>query len=531
MSDQRPRGNDRFERLSQALGTSVTAAPRRPHGRISVPRRWLAFAIVGSLAILLVALILAQLEAGRVERWTGAAAPIVTSGQTLAGCPPARAPEDGAPGWLRVDDALRVPTGDRVFVEVGERDGTLVDTGLRSGRLRLLAIGPGAQRSPREWVVVREGAVEGLAYGPPADCASVDPVSVLEAIDAQVLDVRRLTPPTLGPTTILTRDAMRAELANRFEAADVIAAQARETLVLHALGLLPIEADARGVELEMLGDRVLGFYDDRTDRMVIVADEPGSPLVRTTYAHEYTHALQDRTFDLSSLDLGVDFATLRDDATMARLALVEGDASWTTYAWAPRYLTDEELRGLGDDPRPGVAGFPPFLVAAGRAPYQDGRTFVEALVDRGGLQALDAAYRDPPTTTEQVLHPEKYLAHEPSVAITPASADPGPGGATTTLSMGEANIRAFLAATGLGPAEAAAAAAGWGGDELTVSTSVTTGDVAAAWRFIMDTPSERDELLAALRRSGEAMTALTVQVTPEGDRGLTMTALPRPAPD
>ena len=49
-----------------------------------------------------------------------------------------------------------------------------------------------------------------------------------------------------------------------------------------------------------------------------------------------------------------------------------------------------------------------------------GRKFVEALYQRGGWAAVNKAYEDLPASTEQILHPEKYLAGEKPIEVAAA---------------------------------------------------------------------------------------------------------------
>ena len=108
-----------------------------------------------------------------------------------------------------------------------------------------------------------------------------------------------------------------------------------------ALLLMPEDASLTDLELEMLTSQVAGLYDDRTKKMYVVSDtgEIG-PLEEITYAHEYTHALQDQTFGLRSLQ---GEATDQGDRALARTALIEGDATLLMTLWAQRNLTPAQL--------------------------------------------------------------------------------------------------------------------------------------------------------------------------------------------
>ena len=97
-----------------------------------------------------------------------------------------------------------------------------------------------------------------------------------------------------------------------------------ETL-LKALALMPQGDSLRDLYVEMLTSQVAGLYDDTTKSMYVISDtgEIG-PLEEITYAHEYTHALQDQAFGLSKLHGD---ATDQGDRALARTTLIEGDAT------------------------------------------------------------------------------------------------------------------------------------------------------------------------------------------------------------
>ncbi len=101
-------------------------------------------------------------------------------------------------------------------------------------------------------------------------------------------------------------------------------------------------------------------------------------------------------------------------------------------------------------------------------PYTNGLDFVTTIKKRGGWEAVDAAYRKPPESTEQVMHPEKYLAGEaPAPVQTPDLARiAGPGWETTFENvMGEFDVVEMLQA-GIPASRARRAAAGWGGGAI-----------------------------------------------------------------
>ena len=70
------------------------------------------------------------------------------------------------------------------------------------------------------------------------------------------------------------------------------------------LGLLPPDASLEDLYVELLGSQVAGSTAPTTRQLYVVSQSGAlGPTEKTTFAHEYTHALQDQNFDLESLDI------------------------------------------------------------------------------------------------------------------------------------------------------------------------------------------------------------------------------------
>jgi len=111
---------------------------------------------------------------------------------------------------------------------------------------------------------------------------------------------------------------------------------------------------------------------------------------------------------------------------------------------------------------------------------------------------VDAAYRQPPTSTEQVIHIEKYLGREAPMRIAPEALadDMGNGWRNVeSTTIGEAMVGIWLRQLGVGLADATTAANGWGGDRLTVAEG-PANQWAMAWQIAWDTPDDADEFVA-----------------------------------
>lgn len=276
-----------------------------------------------------------------------------------------------------------------------------------------------------------------------------------------------------------------------------------------ALGLLPADIDLQSVYLNLLNSQVAGFYDPETETMNViptVGDDVGTALSFTEqiiYVHEFTHALQDQHFHLANLQTP-EVEAIPDQA-LAVTSLIEGDATATMTLFTQNVTMSNPLAALGiliEGVQAGNLslpdGIPPILVDELLFPYDEGVDFILALYQSGGWDAINAAFGQPPTTSEQILHPEKYLAGEGAQAVTLADASAALGAGWSDVwesPLGEYYLRAHLK-TELGSDQAAAAAAGWGGDDFRIYSD---GAQQLAWalRLSWDTPADQSEFAAA----------------------------------
>ena len=229
--------------------------------------------------------------------------------------------------------------------------------------------------------------------------------------------------------------------------------------VLKLLGLLEPGVDLRDVSATVFGQGVAGYYDPRTKRLRIVqgAQTTNPFLEEITLAHELTHALEDQRFGLDLED-----SSGSDDAELAELALVEGSATAVMLTYGERHFSAEQTLGglfasLGQD----TGDLPPFVEAQLLFPYLTGQRFVERLYATGddSWSVVNTAERfRPPASTEQVMHPDKYLAVEqPDRVRLDVGGELGEGWRRTASgTWGEWATGELLANSG--PAE------GWGGD-------------------------------------------------------------------
>lgn len=343
------------------------------------------------------------------------------------------------------------------------------------------------------------------AGGPsPGSTLASDPLEVYRAIAADIVGIRGLAAPERADPQVIDAAELRKNLEAEFDESNPGAQIRIAERIYTALGLLPEGASLRDILLDLQGSQVIGYYDPKVDELFIVS-RSGSlgPTERLTYAHEFTHELQDRTFDLESL--GLEGATDEGDRSLAVLGLVEGDAVSVQASWMTANLTPTELAQVaaeaGDPEMLAVlARTPPILLETTLFPYQAGASFVATLLARGGYAAVNDAYENLPTSTEQVIHPERYLAGEAPVDVTvpPDLARRfGDGWVVDAQdTLGELQLRVWLREGGLVGDVARLAAEGWGGDRLALLAAPGgAGDIVVIvteWDTAADAAEFRD---------------------------------------
>jgi hypothetical protein len=262
------------------------------------------------------------------------------------------------------------------------------------------------------------------------------------------------------PRVVSRADARRAGVAELDRLYPEPRRRADEEL-LALLGLVKPGTDLREVEASLFEGQVLGYYDTRKARLTLVRGAAPDPVTaEMALAHELTHALEDDRFGLQEP------AGSRFDADTAYTALVEGTATALMVEYERRHVPPGEALGsaLGALGASGGVSLPPYLRRTFEFPYIAGKAFVERLHrTAGGWKLVNYALRArPPASTEQVLHPEKYLAAERPRRVSLNVELPDGWRRVARGTIGELDTRELLRVAG-DPGGAAAAAEGWGG--------------------------------------------------------------------
>jgi hypothetical protein len=322
-------------------------------------------------------------------------------------------------------------------------------------------------------------------------------------------------------------ERLTAEVLEEYDEGD---AEADER-ILSALGAVPPGLDLIEVQTDLLTSQVAGFYDPDTGELVVrgdASDDGLDPAAQSTLAHELEHALADQAFDLP-VDVTEDVTD--SDAALAALSVVEGDATLTQQHFTVVGMTVAEQLGLNTDPdalaaQRQLADIPHYLAQSLQFPYLAGLRFACARYLDGGWEAVDAVYDALPTTSAEILDPQRY-----GTAAVDAR-DPGQLGGDwqrrRTTTLGAADLLWLFEAPGDDTAQALderrERALAWTGGELALwvdgeatalgvaLTQEADGplcDAVASWYErafpdATDAPTRRDERMI---REGPAQTA------------------------
>ncbi len=266
------------------------------------------------------------------------------------------------------------------------------------------------------------------------------------------------------------------------------------------LGLLPDSLDLRALMEEVLTQQIAGYYDPDSTMLYGRAGATG-PVMRLTIAHELVHALQDQYLPLDSI--------LKDrssaDRSAAAQAILEGQANYASIVMlqgaevAARPDFWEEARKTGDGMLAGgELGKVPAVIREGLLfPYLDGGEFMRWWNTSRFKDTLPYGPRMP-TSTEQILHPERYGAGDVPIRI--AFTDTVPGAYEDVL--GEFDIRMLMQELTGKQVTRSVLPLGWGGDRFRLDES--DGKAGLVWISVWDQPRHRDWFLA---QAGDALRA------------------------
>jgi hypothetical protein len=339
----------------------------------------------------------------------------------------------------------------------------------------------------------------------------------IDEIVREVSVARQLSPTRPVAVERLDPKRFKAKLAHGPSARDDEEGLTADAAFLLGFDFLP-EPDKRAQVAsteDVLKEQVAGFYDHSLDRIfvpsVTLRTEDDLLEQRGVLAHEIQHALQAQCLPAFKKDSSHETS----DEWLAHLALLEGDAmvamgsALGAEAGAPVGRTLRRIvEATKRVPLATVTRGEEHASNLDRAldvtrqrllfPYREGMLFVSDVYRAGGFPLVDKIYSAPPTSTAQILHPQKYLGNEQPRRI--ADPKPPPGYSKAVVdTLGELDTKILLSRC-LDATVAETAASGWAGSRFGVFVGPDR-HLAVAWVSAWDTEQDARELEAALRQS------------------------------
>jgi hypothetical protein len=295
-------------------------------------------------------------------------------------------------------------------------------------------------------------------------------LSEMRSIEAEVSQLRGFQPLDPVERRLVTTDQLRTYVLDEF-LADYTAQDAQtDADMLFMLGLLPEVLDLRQLYTDLYSEQIAGYYDTENDEMVVVCESGFSGVERLTYAHEFVHTLQDQHF---GFETGLEYSDTACEGNSQRCAATraffEGGAALLQEQWLRMFAQPEDLEDLAfffsSFTMPVYESAPHYIQADFTFPYLEGLFFVRSLYLKDGWATVDDAFLNPPQSTEQILHPERYPWDDVVALRFPGLSSLSEHGWEITYQdvLGEWTLRKMLEVF-LPENEASVAAEGWGGD-------------------------------------------------------------------
>ena len=206
-----------------------------------------------------------------------------------------------------------------------------------------------------------------------------------------------------------------------------------EEVTLRRLGFIGDKVDLKQSLLDVMNEQAAAFYDTRKKRLFLMesaGDHGGEQMQSTVLVHELSHALADQQHSLYRF---IQQSGGSDDSHMARMAVLEGQATWLMSEYmalqnGSSLLGRPELVAMmarasasSSSEFPALDAAPLYLQETFLFPYSQGMLFQSKVIEKLGQAGYSEVFRRPPTTTQQILHPEIYLSgrQPPSLALPP----------------------------------------------------------------------------------------------------------------
>ena len=226
------------------------------------------------------------------------------------------------------------------------------------------------------------------------------------------------------PCDFISKEQINQFLKKRVSETETPEELRAESLTLKKFGFIPQDFDLAKNEVDLLTEQAAAFYDYNRKKLFIT-DSTDAESQAPVLAHELSHALADQNYNLGRF---IKEGRKSDDGSTARLAVMEGQATWMMSEYLARQsghslresatlaaMMDNLAEGDENDKNKGNGEFPVYdqeplyLQLTLIFPYTKGMGFQQAVLQRDPQQGFGEVFLHPPASTQQILHPEKYF--------------------------------------------------------------------------------------------------------------------------
>jgi len=308
------------------------------------------------------------------------------------------------------------------------------------------------------------------------------------------------------------------------------------------LGLIEPDLDLLATTMDLLHSQVGGYYDPRTGSFYMIDTFGQGALADIILAHELTHALDDQYYDLQAM-----FADAKNaDHEFAIRSVIEGSGTSLMNLYAVRGALEGwmNLEGLLDmnmleEQAEALEFAPAYLVMTLMLPYLEGNklltrksNLLEASIAQPDFDDVHRLFLQPPLSSEQVLHFEKYWDPEQLDEPTAVELDDHASVLGSGWSLQESNTLGELGCFVItakhlpnlaDPVDQMTAkwtneaATGWDGDQYQSYRGPNQARVLL-WESVWDSTQDAQEFALAMRREVMAKNDFMQAVFWVGDR-------------
>ena len=220
------------------------------------------------------------------------------------------------------------------------------------------------------------------------------------------------------PAEILSKDKFRKMVEEGVKESEGNKETHAAEIALKMFGLVPQDFNLAQESGDLLAEQAAAFYDYKKKRLFVLDSTKEDNEQLIALAHELAHALADQQHPLQKFIRDAD----GDEQSTARQAVIEGQASWLSWAFlskkaggrgeVPRAMVERLADGAGatGDDFPVFSQAPLYIRESLTFPYTEGMRFQDAVYRELGPAAFERVFRDPPRSTQHIMHPKTYLS-------------------------------------------------------------------------------------------------------------------------